>query len=104
MSEALLTMSLSAIAPSPPKSNSGLRKIVVSNFEEGGIVYCKDANNVVYDTEDVYFDVRPARAIGTCVDGAFVPYAKTTVSCSSPPDSATSKTTSPASSSPLADS
>ena len=104
MSIVLLTMSLSTNALSTPNPNSSLRKIVVSNFEDGGIVYCKDANNVVYDTEHVYFDVRPARAIGTCVDGAFVPYAKTTVSCASPPDSATSKITSSVSCSPLADS
>ena len=104
MSIALLTMSLSANTHSTPNTDSGLRKIVVSNFEDGGIVYCKDVNNVVYDTEDVYFDVRPARAIGTCVDGAFVPYAKTTVSCASPPDSATSKIISLDSCSPLADS
>ena len=65
-----------------------LRKIIVTNFEDGGIVYCKDANNVVYDMEDAYFDVRPARPIGRCVDGAFVPYDKTTDSSLSPPDSA----------------
>ncbi len=57
--------------PPPP----GLKKIVVTNFEDGGIVYCADPEGVVYNTEDVYFDVRPARVIGRCVEGKFVPTA-----------------------------
>lgn len=49
------------------------REIIVTNFEYSGVVYCADVDNVVYDTEDVYFGVRPARMIGRRVDGCFVP-------------------------------
>ena len=74
--------------------NPKLRKIVVSNFEDNGIVYCKDANNIVYDTEDVYFGAKKVRVIGTCVDGTFVPKPSTNVSSVSPPDCAITKTNS----------
>lgn len=47
--------------------------LVVDDFEDGGIVYYVDQNNIVYDTEDIYFDAKPARIIGRRVDGKFVP-------------------------------
>jgi hypothetical protein len=49
------------------------KEVVVTNFEDGGIVYCASAEGVVYNTEDVYFGVRPARVIGHCVEGRFIP-------------------------------
>jgi len=57
---------------SPPPLPPHLKEIVVTNFEDGGIVYCADTQGIVYNTEDVYFDVRPARVIGRCVEGKFV--------------------------------
>lgn len=86
-------MAASAPAPDQPLSaaaiatveGSPLKKIVVVNFDDDGIVYCVDDNNNVYDTEDVFYDVRPARLIGRRVDGKFVPNPKITTSASAIP-------------------
>lgn len=65
-----------------PADDTKLKKLVVVNFEDDGIVYCADKQNIVYDTEDVFYDVRPARVIGRRVDGKFVPNPSTTTSAS----------------------
>jgi hypothetical protein len=79
---ALAPMATPAASPAPTPDHNKLRKLVVVNFEDDGIVYCVDDNDVVYDTEDVFYDVRPARVIGLRVDGKFVPNPRTTTSAS----------------------
>ncbi len=72
--------SMAAAPDATPADDIKLRKLVVINFEDDGIMYCVDDNNIVYDTEDVFYDVRPARVIGRRVDGKFVPNPSTTTS------------------------
>ena len=62
-----------AIAAAKPADNQEWVSVVVDNFKDGGIVYYVDQNNIVYDTEDIYFGAKPARIIGRRVDGKFVP-------------------------------
>lgn len=82
--DAPVAATAAAAAPGAPTptDDTKLRKLVVINFEDDGIVYCVDENNIVYDTEDVFYDVRPARVIGRRVDGKFVPNPSTTTSAS----------------------
>jgi len=66
--------------------------VVVDDFEDGGIIYYVDENNIVYDTEDIYFGVKPARIIGRRIDGKFAPIkskASTSPVCTSSTNSTT---------------
>jgi len=108
------TVTNTDLAPTPtPNDDNMWKQIVVSNFEDNGIVFCADALGAVYDTEDVYFGVKPARVIGSCVDGRFVPLATDAgASAGAPPnpsastsvdsDSIASDTTNPSAPAPAA--
>ena len=81
-----------AAAPTPSNDNQEWVSVVVDDFEDGGIVYYVDQNNIVYDTEDIYFGVKPARIIGRRVDGKFIPI-KSKASASPVSTSSTNSTT-----------
>jgi len=81
-----------AAAPAPSNDNQEWVSVVVDDFEDSGIVYYVDQNNIVYDTEDIYFGVKPARIIGRRVDGKFIPI-KSKASASPVSTSSTNSTT-----------
>ena len=81
-----------AAAPAPSNDNQEWVSVVVDDFEDSGIVYYVDQNNIVYDTEDIYFGIKPARIIGRRVDGKFIPI-KSKASASPVSTSSTNSTT-----------
>lgn len=90
--ETTTTAPTSAAATDTSDDNQEWVSVVVDDFEDGGIVYYVDQNNIVYDTEDIYFGVKPARVIGRRVDGKFIPI-KSKASASPVSTSSTNSTT-----------
>lgn len=84
--------SLAKNASAKPTDNQEWVSVVVDDFEDAGITYYVDKNNIVYDTEDIYFGIKPARIIGRRVDGMFVPM-KSNTSASPVSTSSTTSTT-----------